>query len=72
MVVVGLVAVVISAVPGLPAIAVHVPVPVADIVAVPPGSKAQLTVLSGPALGFAVTTMEAVSVQPYTFVRINL
>jgi hypothetical protein len=38
------------AVPGLPACAVHVPIPVAPIVAEPPGRVAQVTVLAGPAL----------------------
>jgi hypothetical protein len=71
MVVVGLVAVVIVAVPGLAgeAMAVHVPVPVPAIVAVPPGRVAQLTTWSGPALGLAVTTMDAVSVQPEALVH---
>ena len=44
-VVVGLVVVVITAVPGLPDDAgVHVPAPVAAIVAEPPGSTAHVTV----------------------------
>ena len=71
-VVAALVAVVIVAVPGLPDCAVHVPVPVADMVAEPPGSTAQLTVLSAPALGLAVTTTEAVSVHPLALVQMKL
>jgi hypothetical protein len=43
-VVVGEVGVVMVAVPGLPVCAVHVPVPVAAIIAEPPGSVIQLTV----------------------------
>ena len=70
-VVVGLAGVVIVAVPGLPVCAVHVPVPVPAIVAEPPGSVAQLTVLSGPALGLAVTTTAAVS-EHEPFVQIKL
>jgi hypothetical protein len=72
MVVVGLVAVVMVAVPGLPVCADHVPTPVPPIVALPPGRTAQVTVLSTPALGFAVTTTEAVSVHPLAFVQIKL
>jgi hypothetical protein len=41
MLVAGFAAVVITAVPALPVKAVHVPVPVAAIVAVPPGKIAQ-------------------------------
>jgi hypothetical protein len=65
MVAVGLLAGVIVAVPGLPlGTGVHVPVPTAAIVADPPGNVAtQLTVLSGPALGRAVTVTVATSVQ---------
>ena len=63
-VVVGLAALVMVAVPGLPAIAVHVPAPVAAMAVLPPGSNAHVTVWSGPALGLAVTTTAAVSVQP--------
>ena len=63
-VVVGLVVDVMVEVPGLPAIAVHVPAPVAAIAVLPPGSNAHVTVWSGPALGLAVTTTAAVSVQP--------
>jgi hypothetical protein len=44
MVVAGFAAVVIMELPGLPTNAVHVPVPVAAIVAEPPGSNTQLTV----------------------------
>jgi hypothetical protein len=51
MVVVGDVLAVITVAAGLPAMAVHVPVPVAAIVAVLPGH----TVWSGPALGLGVT-----------------
>ena len=64
--------VVIVAVPGFPAWAVHVPLPVPDIVALPPGITAQLTVLSVPASGFAVTVTLAVSVHPLAFVQIKL
>ena len=71
-VVVGLVGVVMTAVPGLPADAgVHVPAPVPAIVAEPPGRRAQVTVWSGPAFGLAVTTICAVSVQPLAFVHMN-
>ena len=64
-VVVGLVGVVMVAVPALPAAAgVHVPTPVAAIVAVPPGNTAHVTIWSGPAFGLAVTVTRAVSVQP--------
>ena len=71
-VVVGLVGVVIVAVPGLPAIAVQVPAPVPAIVAVPPGKITQVTVRSGPALGLAVTTMAAVSAQLLALVQMKL
>ena len=71
MVVVGLVGVVMVAVPGLPACAVHVPVPVAAIVAEPPGTVIQLTVLSGPALGRVDIVTRAVSVHE-PLVQINL
>jgi hypothetical protein len=60
-VVVGLVGVVIVAMPGLLTTAVHVPVPVAAIVAVPPGRTTQLTVWSGPASGLVVTITSAES-----------
>ncbi len=70
MVVVALPGVVIV-LPALPVAAVHVPVPVAAIVAVPPGSTAQLTVWSGPALGFAVTVTVAVSEQPEALVHLS-
>ena len=63
-VVVGLAALVIVAVPGLVPIGVHVPVPAPAIVALPPGNTAHVTVWSAPALGLAVTTMAAVSLQP--------
>ena len=63
MVVVGLAGVVMVDVPGFPDRAVHVPVPVPAIVVVPPGSRAQLTVLPGPPLGPMVTCM--VSVHPF-------
>ena len=72
MVVVAELGVVIVDVPGFPACADHVPLPVADIVVVPPGSIAQLTVLSVPASGFAVTVIFAVSVHPLAFVQIKL
>ena len=71
-VVVGLVVDVMVEVPGLPAIAVHVPAPTAAIVAVPPGSNAQVTVWSGPAFGLAVTVTLAVSGQPEPLVQIKL
>ncbi len=71
-VVVGLLGVVMTAVPGFPVGAgVHVPVPVPAIVAEPPGSMAQFTVWSGPAFGLAVTVMSAVSVQPLALVQMN-
>jgi hypothetical protein len=72
MLVVALLAFAMLAVPGLPVIAVHVPVPVAAMAAVPPGSAAQLTAISAPAFGFAVTTTAAVSLQPDALVQINL
>ena len=72
MVVVAKVGVVIDAVPGFPACADQVPLPVAAIVADPPGSIAHTTVLSNPALGFAVTVTLVVSVQPLAFVQIKL
>jgi hypothetical protein len=62
-VVVGLNMVVIVEVPGLFPASVHIPSPVAAIVAVPPGRIAQLTVWSGPASGSGVTVTEAVSEQ---------
>jgi hypothetical protein len=64
---------VIDAVPGLPACAVHVPLPVADIVALPPGNEeTQFTFLSGPAFGLDVTVTLAVSVHPLAFVQMKL
>ncbi len=63
---------VIVAVPGFPLCAVHVPLPVADIVAVPPGNMAHTTVLSIPASGFDVTTTLAVSEHPLIFVQMKL
>ena len=71
-VVVGLAGLVMLAVPGLPVCAVHVPVPVAAMVADPPGSIAQFTVWSAPALGLAVTVILAVSVQPLALVQMKL
>ena len=59
------------AVPGLPICEDQVPTPVAVIVAEPPGSRAQATVLSTPALGLAVTTIDAVSVHPLALVQMN-
>ena len=57
---VGLAGVVIVAVPGLPACALHTPVGVvAPIVAVPPGSVAHSTDWLGPAFGWAVTVTVA-------------
>ena len=71
-VVVGLAGVMMTALPGLPDDAgVHIPAPVAAIVAVPPGSMAQLTVWSGPAFGLAVMSIWAVSVQPLALVQTN-
>ena len=70
-VVVALAGVVIVAVPGLPAMAVHVPAPVPAIVALPPGRTAHVTVWSAPAFGLAVTTIAAVSLHP-PFVQIKL
>ena len=59
-VVVGLVGVVIRAVPGLPdAAGVQIPAPVAAIVAEPPGSTAHVTVWSGPAFGLVTMTVSA-------------
>ena len=69
--VVGEVDVVIVAVPGFPACAVQVPVPVPDIVVLPPGSIAHTTFLSAPASGFAVTTTTAVSLQLLAFVQMK-
>jgi hypothetical protein len=64
---------VMVAVPGLPACEVHVPDPVAAIVAEPPGMFTQLTVLSGPALGLPETKTLTVSVaHPLLFVQIKL
>ena len=62
---------VMVAVPGLLDSAVHAPVPVAAMVAVPPGRVAQVTVWSGPALGLAVTVTRAVSVHPAALVQIK-
>jgi hypothetical protein len=71
MVVVGLVGVVMVAVPGLPAWADQVPAPTAAIVAVPPGSVVQVTVWAGPALGPAVTITAAVSVHdPFAHLKL--
>jgi len=42
---------VMIAVPGLPALADHVPVPTAERAIEPPGKTAQASVLSGPASG---------------------
>jgi hypothetical protein len=58
----------IVAVPGLPVAADHVPEPEPPMVTAPPGSIAQLTFLSAPAFGLAVTTTDAVSVHPYVLV----
>ena len=52
----------IVAVPGLPDMAVHIPPPDAPMVALPPGSVAQDTTLSGPAI-VVLTMTFAVSVQ---------
>ena len=72
MVVVGLVVLVMIAVPGLVDCAVHVPSPVAVIVAEPLGSMAQVTVWSVPASGFAVTSIERVSAHPLALDQIKL
>ena len=64
--------VVIVAVPGFPACALQVPLPLAAIVALPPGNTAQLTLLSIPASGFAVTVTLAVSVHPLALVHMKL
>ena len=58
MVVVGLLGVVMVALPG-PESGAQVPPPDPDIVAVPPGSTAQVTVLSGPAFGLVTMTVSA-------------
>jgi hypothetical protein len=68
---VGLVGLVMVAVPGLPGIVDHDPVPMAAIVDVPPGRIAQVTVLSGPALGLAVMITATVSLQPLRFVQMK-
>ena len=60
--VVALPGVLIVAVPGLFGDEVQVPLPAAAMVADPPGSIAQLTVWSGPALGLVLTVTAAVSV----------
>jgi hypothetical protein len=70
-VVVGDIEEVIVDVPGFVARAVHVPVPVAAIVADPPGRIIQLTVWSGPALGLAVTVTAAVSLHPLALVQMK-
>jgi hypothetical protein len=58
--------------PGLPGCAVQLPLPVADILVLPPGyDETQSTNLSGPAFGFAVTKILAVSVQPLAFVQMK-
>ena len=71
MVVVGELADVIVAVPGLPLQALHVPVPVAFIKALPPGRVTHVRVWSDPAFGLPDTITEAVSVQ-LPLVRIKL
>ena len=71
MVVVGRVVLVMTDGPGLPGISVHVPAPVPLIVAVPPGRRAHTTVLSVPAFGFAVTTIDAVSVHALALVQMK-
>ena len=68
MVVVGLVGVVMAATEGLPAAAVHVPVPVAAMVAVVYWHM----FWSGPASGLAVTMTLAVSLQLDALVQIKL
>jgi len=54
---------VMVAVPGLPGKADQVPIPTADMIAVPPGTVYVHANLSGPAFGFAVTVTLATSVQ---------
>ena len=73
-VVVGLVGVVMVAVPGLPACAVHVPAPVAAMVAVPPGKDAQVTVSFGPPFTPAgpATLTVADDVQPKASVTVTV
>ena len=72
MVVVGLVLLVMVAVPGFPAIGVHVPTPVPARVAVP--VEKQGTFWSAPALGFANTVMVTLSlaVQPLPSVAVSV
>ena len=69
-VVVASVGLVIAAVPGAGMISVHVPVPVAAMVALPPGSTAQFTTWSVPASGLAVTVTIIVSAQPVALVHL--
>ena len=69
MVVVGLAGVAIVAVPILAADAIHVPAPMAAMVAEPPGSRAQETVWSGPASGLAMTVTVVLSGHPAGFVH---
>ena len=70
-VLVGDVGLMIVAVPGPGVIWLHVPIPVAAIVALPPGSNAQFTVWSVPALGLAVTVTIIVSEQPAALVHFS-
>jgi hypothetical protein len=72
-VVVGLVGLVMTAVPGFPVGAgVHVPVPVPAIVAEPPGSMAQFTVLSGPAFGLVTITVSNAGMEQVPRVYVTL
>ena len=74
MVVVGLLGVVMVAVPGLPAaMGVQIPVPVAAIVADPPGSKAHVTVWSGPALDLFTVTISVADAEhvPSVYVTVK-
>ena len=68
-VVVGLVGLVITNVPGLVPTGVHVPTPVASIVTLPPGKGTQLSARSGPASASPYTITAAVSTQPAALVQ---
>ncbi len=75
-VVVGLVGEVMVAVPGLPEDAGDhlTPVPVPAMVAEPPGSMAQFTVLSGPAFGLVTVTVSVAEAEqvPRVYVTVNI
>ena len=73
--VVGLVGVVMTAVPGLPGRAVHEPVPLAPMVAEPPGRGTQLTNCGGSAVGPEVIRRRTVSKQvpePHRYVYVPI